>query len=298
MKKLISIVAVLILSFSSVSYAKTARENLSIGEKYYHKKDYKSALKYFKKSAKQGDADAQFNIGYMYSQGKGVTRDKTQAIKWYTKAAEQGKANASYNLALEYQYGCKNIKRDYSQMIKWYAKSVLDGNLSALSEFDDLERVTRTEEDKKELQNAFIANIKYLIKLAKKGHKDIQFRLAMIYADSERIKEDYSKAVKWLTKTTKDENFSMAFDYKPQYQLGMMYYKGQGVKKDYSQAVKLLTKPAERGNANAQYYLAMMYQEGQGVEQSDSNAIIWLKKAAKNGDGTAQELLKKQGVKY
>ena len=38
----------------------------------------------------------------MYRNGEGVPQDYAQAVKWYRKAAEQGYANAQFNLGLMY----------------------------------------------------------------------------------------------------------------------------------------------------------------------------------------------------
>jgi len=48
----------------------------------------------YTKSAEQGFAKAQFNLGRMYANGKGVPKDYEQAFYWYTQAAEQGDADA------------------------------------------------------------------------------------------------------------------------------------------------------------------------------------------------------------
>lgn len=40
--------------------------------------------------AKQGDVDAQFILGFMYANGKGVSQNDMEAVKWFKKAAEQG----------------------------------------------------------------------------------------------------------------------------------------------------------------------------------------------------------------
>jgi TPR repeat protein len=40
--------------------------------------------------AEQGDAIAQFDLGFLYEQGKGVPQDYAEAVKWYWKSAEQG----------------------------------------------------------------------------------------------------------------------------------------------------------------------------------------------------------------
>ncbi|KAF8926036.1 hypothetical protein BGZ58_000244, partial [Dissophora ornata] len=50
------------------------------------------------KSANQGDADAQSNLGFMYDNGKGVPQDYPKAIEWYLKATNQGDAIAQSNL--------------------------------------------------------------------------------------------------------------------------------------------------------------------------------------------------------
>ena len=52
------------------------------------------------KKAKAGDASAQRNLGVCYGGGQGVGKDEKEAVKWFTKSAEQGEANAKK--ALEY----------------------------------------------------------------------------------------------------------------------------------------------------------------------------------------------------
>jgi TPR repeat protein len=48
--------------------------------------------------ADAGDSKAQFSLGEMYSNGKGVTQNFDEAIKWYRKAADQGDAYAQLKL--------------------------------------------------------------------------------------------------------------------------------------------------------------------------------------------------------
>ena len=38
--------------------------------------------------AQRGDAEAQYNLGYMYATGEGVPEDHTEAVKWYRLVAE------------------------------------------------------------------------------------------------------------------------------------------------------------------------------------------------------------------
>ncbi|WP_406569303.1 tetratricopeptide repeat protein, partial [Aeromonas veronii] len=62
-------------------------------------------MAWYRKAAEQGDAMAQFNLGAMYEQGKGVAQDDKQAVAWYRKAAEQGYAMAQSNLGGMYNTG-------------------------------------------------------------------------------------------------------------------------------------------------------------------------------------------------
>jgi TPR repeat protein len=56
------------------------------------KRDYQEAIKWFKKAADQGIANAQHNLGVIYSGGLGVTKNQTEADKWFHLAEKQGNA--------------------------------------------------------------------------------------------------------------------------------------------------------------------------------------------------------------
>jgi len=52
--------------------------------------------------AEAGDAKAQIGLAQCYGSGAGVAKDEKEAVKWYTKSAEQGNANAQFNLGVCY----------------------------------------------------------------------------------------------------------------------------------------------------------------------------------------------------
>ncbi len=64
----------------------------------YQKGDYATALKEWQPLAEQGDEYAQYSLGVMYANGRGVEQSDAQAVGWYRKAADQGGAKAQYNL--------------------------------------------------------------------------------------------------------------------------------------------------------------------------------------------------------
>jgi len=68
--------------------------------------------------AEQGDAQAQYNLGVMYDNGKGIPQDYIKAVQWYTEAAKQGDAGAQLFLGVMY-YSGKGVPQDYKEAIKW-----------------------------------------------------------------------------------------------------------------------------------------------------------------------------------
>ena len=60
--------------------------------------DYTQAVHWYTKSAEQGVADAQFNLGNCYENGEGVKKSYAMAVHCYTKAAEQGNVWAKFSL--------------------------------------------------------------------------------------------------------------------------------------------------------------------------------------------------------
>jgi len=68
-------------------------------------RDQKRAFDWYTRSAEQGFAKAQFNLGHMFILGQGVDQDKSQGVDWQIKAAEQGLAEAQFEIGLRYLSG-------------------------------------------------------------------------------------------------------------------------------------------------------------------------------------------------
>ena len=67
--------------------------------------DGRTSFHLYQQKAKQGDADAQFNLALLYYHGVGTPQDTRYAIYWYTKAAEQGLVHAQCLLGNLYEWG-------------------------------------------------------------------------------------------------------------------------------------------------------------------------------------------------
>ena len=110
-----------------------------IGDDYYcgrngKKQDYAEAVRYYRKAAEQGLADAQYSLGFCYKYGRGVDESETEAEKWfrkaaenYRKAAEQGNADAQCGLGKCYEYGY-GVDESETEAVKWYRKAAEQGD--------------------------------------------------------------------------------------------------------------------------------------------------------------------------
>jgi len=68
--------------------------NLNSGIAAYQAGDYREAFRIWEPLAKNGNARAQFHLGALYFEGRGVARDFSQARFWLSRAAENGSAPA------------------------------------------------------------------------------------------------------------------------------------------------------------------------------------------------------------
>ena len=94
------------------------------------RQDDREAVKWFRMAAEQGDANAQFNLGFMYATGTGVPQDNREAVKWYRLAAEQGLANAQDNLGFMYATGT-GVPENNREAVKWFRMAAKQGDANA-----------------------------------------------------------------------------------------------------------------------------------------------------------------------
>ncbi|MEX4489508.1 sel1 repeat family protein [Haemophilus influenzae] len=119
-----------VFSFQSTAWADTPVQQFQQGLTAYKQSDYQTAFKLWLPLAEQGNADAQFNLGLMYEEGRGVKQDDFEAVKWFRKAAEQGDETAQFNLGVMYGKG-RGVKQDDVEAMKWFRKAAEQGNAHA-----------------------------------------------------------------------------------------------------------------------------------------------------------------------
>ncbi len=203
----------------------------------FKSKDYQRAYKEWKAAADAGQAEAQFDLGVLYAQGRGVRRDLTEAANWYRKSAEQGNAEAEYALGQMYLLGW-GVPRDEADAVRWFqmANSVeSDGPPTdwALVEGYGIEQ------DPKQAAHWYRM-------AADKGHPEAQFSLAGLYATGKGVKRDEEQAARWVSA-------SAIQGYAPaQENLGQRYATGNGVTQDDKRAYFWLTLAFLHGARSAE----------------------------------------------
>ncbi len=147
----------------------------------YNSGGYIKALNTFYTLAKKDDAKAQYNVGLIYANGKGVQKNLSKAKKWYEKAAKQGNGPAQYNLAQLYHAAGETDAHGYE-------KAVEAGIMQAYNNLDDL--YMEGKGVKQDQQKAF----ELFQKAASLGDNSAQVNVAVLYAWGEGITHDKMKA--------------------------------------------------------------------------------------------------------
>jgi len=91
-------------------------------------KAYSSAYQEFLQRASQGDAVAQFNLGRMYADGRGVEANDAQAFHWFQKAARQGLPDAQISLGLAYLFA-KGTTQNKGRACKLFKQAMYSSDI-------------------------------------------------------------------------------------------------------------------------------------------------------------------------
>lgn len=94
-------------------------------------RDTGKAIALLEEAAAMGDIIAAFNAGSLLSEGRSdFQKDIPRAIRWYLKAADAGYASAQYNLGWIYTQGV-GVPKDWPAAATWFAKAAAQGQAKA-----------------------------------------------------------------------------------------------------------------------------------------------------------------------
>lgn len=283
----------------------------------YNKRDYGQAATNWRSAARNGHAEAQFNLGYMYQNGQGLERSTEQAIFWFKRASAQEHVEAKAALERLEPYDVREdpkveVAQEVNVITETPSDEVIVKEVSQ-SEFARIflppraptntvaiERIVTPPSEIKTLpvpnsdysdgSELFALGIRaynaqkygpafmFFSKAAKKNHAKAQDYLGHLYFTGKGVTKSYNQALSWYHKAAGQGNIAS------QKQLALMYKTGRyGIKKSTKDAAYWYERAADLGDVHAMYHIGMAYYEGNGVEKSETLAIGWLKQAAKAG---------------
>ncbi len=88
----------------------------------FDRANYQTALKVWLDQANAGSAEAQNNVGEIYSKGLGTEPDYGMAYQWFKKAADQGFNRAKINLGYLYEEGL-GVTKDQAMALNLYREA-------------------------------------------------------------------------------------------------------------------------------------------------------------------------------
>ena len=88
------------------------------------------AAKWWRLAADQGHTFAQYNLGTLYDNGKGVPQNKAEALKWYHLAAERGNDGAQFNVGVLHFAGVA-VSENRIEAAKWFRRAADQGHIGA-----------------------------------------------------------------------------------------------------------------------------------------------------------------------
>jgi uncharacterized protein len=201
-----------ILMGASLAWADTAA-----GMDAFKRKDYQTAYREWKAAADSGVAEAQFDLGVLYAEGLGVSRNKTEAAKWYKMAADQGNSQAEFALGQMYSLGW-GIPRDEADAMRWFQMANSPDSDGPPTDWAAVEGYGVEQDQTKAAYWYQLA--------AEKGNAEAQFALGRLFATGKGVKHDEEEAQRWI-RAAASQGYAPA-----QAKLGSRYATGNGMQQD------------------------------------------------------------------
>lgn len=256
----------------------------------------KEQLKTLTAKAESGDAQAQYDLGVAFIEGRYEQKPNPDTgMSWVAKSAEAGNATAQYDLAVAYRLG-HGVKPDAAQALTWYQKAADQGRDEARTFVCNAYTQSLT------VKPDWPKALPYCQTAAEKGDPGAQYAMGMAYAEGRGIAPDNALAIADLKKAA-DQGHAAALT-----ELGQIYLIGDLAPQDYTESLHLFKKASRRGDRQAVQLLAHQYEAGMGTpadvgraarlyrilarDDSDTAAKDWLKAHPDAPDDTVLDLNK------
>jgi len=228
------------------------------------KPDLSKALYWLRRSSHQDNAYAQYLLGTLYSQGKGVKKDMILAVKWWFKSAAQDNSKAEYLLGKALLLG-DGIQQDKDKGITWLEKSAKQNNQDAQLFVNNLYLEGYPVPEKDTIEPSWLT-------IAMGHNKNESIDPYTILKESVGFTlQVYEESAENLKQRAKDG------DNHAQYELGLRYKSGVwDVPLDNKAALYWIHKAAINSNVIAMKSLVKIYRNGElDTEINEKQAKLW-----------------------
>jgi len=212
-------------------------------------KDRVKALEYFEIAAARGNAAARCALGTIYYTGEGRPKDAAIAAYWFQLAADQGFAPARSRLGWLYELGMG------------VPKDTVKGESLRRKEAGPFPLFTVNECGSEQPKNAKEISLRRFEEAIERGDREAEFRRGYSFFTD----RNYEEALAWFRKAAEHGQVDA------QFALGTMYLEGKGVARDPAQATLLLEKAAEQWDMVAILMLARMH-----LDRDPARAYMYL----------------------
>lgn len=235
------------------------------------KEDIQEAVAWYSKAAELGNADAMFNLGSIYFEGKpigAIDRDEQRSFELFTQAADLGDASSLFWIGHCYmsgEGGCEIV--DAGKALSYLHKAIIKGHVKAHYYLATLYRsgLTSTASTINKDRDLFLHHLNIAVE---KYDDDALYCMADMYMfGHEGFEVDQVKARQLYEQASEYGHVEALLS------LGALHYGGiGGCTVDKAFAFNLYSQAAELGSLDAWRNLASMHFTGDGVPKSEETA--------------------------
>ena len=222
-----------------LALAAPARADLAAGWQAYQAGEFAAAMREWRPLAEAGDARAQFNLGVLYDEGRGVAIDRSEALKWWRKAAAQGHRRAQHNIALLLIAEDSADPARTAEAVEWLKRAAAAG--FARSQYT----LGKMVEAGLGLAADPVRAAQLIAAAARAGFFRAQYNMGKLARDGRGVPQDEAQAAAWFAKAAQ-QGYAKA-----QSHYGSRLAAGTGVARDPVQALKWMILAAAQGHREA-----------------------------------------------
>lgn len=236
----------------------------------------RDAHRLFQKAAKENNPVAEYNLGLLYLNGRGVQKNIDIATNWLRRAAGHGYVDAQFDLS-QIEIKQKNYA-DAAVLLQSAADAghiISAYNLGVM--YAEGQGVPRN--DKMAVQ--------YFERAAKSNFAKAQHNLGKMYWHGTGVSKDPDKARTLFLAAMKEGDLDATAT------IAEMHRMGAGFPVDLKKSASLYEMSAKQGHAHSQFMIGLLYGKGEGVIKNEQTMCYWLEQSSERGKTEAANAKKR-----